>query len=59
MSDKKIYKAADVAACGFAIQNLFAQIYPNGLTADEIEAEADKHMWVRIIYEQVVKPHGV
>lgn len=58
-NDEKIYKAADVSACGFAVKNLFAQIYPNGLTAAEMHEEAKKHMWVKFVYERVVLSNGV
>lgn len=58
-SDEKIYTAADLADCGFAVQNLFAQIYPRGLTAAEMHAEAKKHRWIKLAYERVVLSHGV
>lgn len=55
----KIYKAADFSACGFLVEKLFAQVYPKGLTADEMKEEAKKHSWVRYAYERVVNPNGV
>lgn len=55
----KIYTAADLSVCGFAVKNLFAQIYPNGLTAEEMHEEAKKHRWVKFAYERVVLSNGV
>lgn len=58
MSEEKIYKAADVSSCGFAVKKLYSQVYPKGLTAAEMREEAKKHMWVKFVYGRVVKANG-
>lgn len=55
---EKIFEAKDIAVCGFVPQMLYAQLYPNGLTAREMKDEVKKHPWLRRVYDLVVIPYG-
>lgn len=59
MAKNKIYKAEDLKVCGFVIQRLFSQIYPDGLTGAEIKALSKKHGWMKRVYDLAVIPDGI
>ena len=59
MDENKIYKAEDVAICGFVIEKMFAESYPDGLTAPEIKAIAKKRNWMKRVYDLVVVADGI
>lgn len=59
MRKSKVYKAEDLDVCGKAIQHLFGQMFPNGLTGDEIKEKAKKSGWMRRVYDLVVVKYGV
>ena len=52
--DKKIYRAEDLKVCGFIIQRLFSQLYPDGLTGAEIKEKAKNHGFLKRVYDLVV-----
>jgi hypothetical protein len=56
---EKRYKAEDLSACGFVIQKLFKESYPDGLTATEIKEAATKRKWMKRVYDLVVVVDGV
>ena len=56
---KKLYKANDIKDCGIVIMRLYKQMYPQGLTIEEIESEAAQHGWMKKVYDLVVKANGV
>ena len=58
MAENKIYKSEDLAICGFVIQKLFKEAYPNGLTASEIKTLAVKRKWMKRVYDMVVVVYG-
>ncbi len=59
MDEKKIYTSDDIAVCGFVMQKLFAEAYPNGLTASEIKTIAAKRKWMKRVYDMVVVVDGI
>lgn len=54
---KKIFKAEDVKPCGFMIQRLYSQMYPNGLTGEEIKELSKRHGFMKRVYDLVVIPY--
>lgn len=59
MKKSKVFTSDDLDACGKAIKHLFGQVYPNGLTGEEIKEKAKKSGWMRRVYDMVVVRYGI